>query len=159
MQSSGMDMILAVGMAMLFSLFFYGVIGSLICAVMLRISAKWVSDKDIDFGNAFLTCLFFILANLGLSMVVMVALLAVMGNSARQEQMSLDPSFFQIFILPLQFAIQSWIIQLRHEISFGKSCLISLVMLVMMIGVILALAVSFGILMIFLGGNLGGGRW
>lgn len=105
-----------------------GLIGSLIGAIVLRAASKWVAKLDVPFGMAYWTVYISFIVNFILGFVV-----------------GLDPldakeavSVLQIILLPVGFFIQSGIISSRLRLSFGKACLVSITMIGIFLGIVLA---------------------
>lgn len=111
----------------LFGLLIGVTLGSLIGAIILRAAAKWVLKEDIAFGNAYLTALMCYLLSVGLSIVIL-PIAAASGSL-------LAANIMTILSIPVNFLIQSSIISARLKTSFGKACLVSLMMLAIVIGI------------------------
>lgn len=110
-------------------------IGSLLGAVVLRIAATVVAKKEVAFGNAYLTVLLASLASIAVGLFADV--IFRMGVAGEAERLT------SLLLYPLGFLIQSWMIQWRVAIPFGRACLVSLVMVLIYILLAFVLAILY----------------
>ena len=109
-------------------------IWSLIGAVILRAAAKWVQKLDVGFGNAYVTVLLSVIANLVLG--------AIIGFSVGAATQSMDAvNAVSLLMMPVGFLIQSGIISSRLQIRFGRGCLVSLAMIGVAIGIFVVVGI------------------
>ena len=106
----------------------------LIGAIFLRLAASWIAKEDIPYGSAFGTVVIATILNYAIGFAV--GFLAA-GAGATEESFPL----IQLAMLPVGILIQSAVISARHAISFGKSLLISLVMMAIMFVIVLIVVV------------------
>ena len=117
-----------------------GLIGGLIAAILLRAAAQWVAKLDVPFGRAYWTVFLAFIVNFLLG-YVLGFVVAFSGGSSEAL------TVLQVLLLPVGFLIQSGIISARLEVSFGKGCLISLVMTALVLGLALVIGVIFALVM------------
>ena len=110
------------------------VVASLVGAIVLRVAAKWVEGLAVPFWQAYVTVF---LAGIGV-VVIDVVLAVVVGVVAGPV---LGPALLVILLLPAGFLIQSWTINLRLGIRFGRAALVTLVMLGIQVILVLILVV------------------
>ena len=107
---------------------------SLIGAIILRAAAKWVIKEDITFGNAYATVFIAYVVNTIIGFVLGFGAVVATHSKEAVDAMSL-------LMLPVGFLIQSGIIASRLKTPFGKACLISLAMIAVAIGIMMAVGV------------------
>ncbi len=107
---------------------------SLIGAILLRATARWVQKLDVGFGNAYFTLL---LSNMLNTAMVMVACLIV--RAATHSRKAIDLAL--VLLIPVGFLIQSAFVSSRLRVPFRRGCLLSLVMVGLLSGLGLVAAV------------------
>ncbi len=110
-------------------------IGALIGAIFLRAAAKWVAKLEVPFGAAYCTVFLSTLANGILGFVLGIAV-----GTATQSKEAVN--VLQVFMVPVGFVITAAIISRRIKVTFGRACLINLVMLALGIVIIGGVAVA-----------------
>ncbi len=108
------------------------VVGSLVAAIVFRAAMKWIEKREVPFGQAYMTMLLSGLATgiLGFFLGLLVAL----GTGSHDAVQAAG-----VLMLPGGFLLQSELISLRHRLSFGRACLVSLGMAAIGILILLVL--------------------
>jgi hypothetical protein len=98
-------------------------IGVLIGAIFLRAAAKWVAKIEVPFGTAYVTVFLSTLV----SCIPLGFVLGIAVVTATQSKEAVN--VLQVFMVPVGFVITAAIISRRIKVTFGRACLINLVML------------------------------
>lgn len=113
---------------------------SLFAAFFLRAAAKWTAKLDVSFGSAIITGFLVVFLDYFLLQTVAHFIWEAVW---REPDGWRTVNNWQMGTAPFCFLFQSLIISIRHKLSFGKSCVVSLAMFGVAIGVTLIALMVF----------------
>jgi hypothetical protein len=100
---------------------------SLIGAILLRATARWIQKLEVGFGNAYFTLLLPNILNMAIALLI-----ARIESAATRSRTAAH--LVPVFMLPVGFLVQSAFISLRLRIAFRRGCLLSLAMIGLVVG-------------------------
>lgn len=129
------------------------IIGFFIYVICLRLVSRWLGDRDVSFAHSFLTCVLLILSNFGVVLVTVLLGVILIQPNKPQETTTIVP-ILQYCGVILQFLVESWIIQIRIDIPFGRACLVTFITNLFASFVIFICAIILFIILLWLKVNM-----